>query len=682
MKSIKTKMLITILPIIILSMIFLTFSSANASKKSILKQTGNLMSSELNGEITNISREIREVEMMADMISSTVSNTYQTATLKEYEKVLGEIIYTNDLAMGSGIWFEPYQFDKAQKYVGPYIYKDGEQPAVTYDYSNAEYDYFSYEWYQNAVKSQGEPVFTDPYYDETLGVTMSSCTVPVKNQEGSFIGAVTVDIELTTIQKLVNGIQVGERGKALLLGADGSYLSCPDSEKIMKQKIQEEENVSLAELGSQILQQKEGSGSYTDGSETYQVYFKTLPELNWMLIIEIPESELNAPVQALTIQMAGISTGAIILCFAVVLYMVGRLSANLKKVNHFAGILSKGDLTANDLKIKGKDELKQMSDSLNEMFVNNKFIIGHIAQNSETLNGSSGNLTQAAGELTIQFNNIAGIMNKVNEDMMSSSAATEEVNASVEEVNSSANVLLDETGRSNELAAEIGKRATEVKVNSRNSYEKAADLTKVYENELAQSMSNAKIVESVSLLADVISEIADQINLLSLNASIEAARAGEQGRGFAVVAGEIGKLAGQTASAVNEIKETTEKIEDAFELLIHTAKELLGFITETVSPDYEAFVHTAIQYESDAETIKGFSEKISEMSKGIEHVINEVSQAVQSIAYSTQSTSDNSSKIIESILVMEKTVTEVGDMSKEQSEISKQLYDVVNKFKL
>ncbi len=682
MKSIKTKMLITILPIIILSMIFLTFNSVNASKKSILEQTGNLMSSELNGEITNISREIREIEMMANMISSTVSNTYGTTTLKEYEKVLGEIIYTNDLAMGSGIWFEPYQFDKAEKYVGPYIYKDGEQPAVTYDYSNAEYDYFSYEWYQNAVKSQGDPVFTEPYYDETLGVTMSSCTVPVTNQSGSFIGAVTVDIELTTIQNLVNSIQVGEGGKALLLGADGSYLSCLDSEKIMKQKIQEEENTSLAELGSQILQKKEGSGSYTDGNETYRVYFKTLPELNWILVIEIPESELNAPAQTLAVQMAGISIAAIILCFAVVLYMVGRLSSNLKKVNHFTGILSEGDLRSEELKLKGKDELKQMSDSLNTMFVNNRSIIKHIAENSETLNESSGNLTQAAGELTVQFNNIADIMNKVNEDMMSSSAATQEVNASVEEVNSSANVLLEETGRSNELAAEIGKRAAEVKANSRNSYEKATDLTKEYENELAQSMDNAKIVESVSLLADVISEIADQINLLSLNASIEAARAGEQGRGFAVVAGEIGKLAGQTASAVNEIKETTEKIEDAFDLLIQTAKELLGFITQTVSPDYKAFVNTAIQYESDAETIKDFSEKISEMSKGIEHIINEVSQAVQSIAYSAQNTSDNSSRIIESILVMEKTVNEVGDMSKEQSDMSKQLYDVVNKFKL
>ena len=284
-------MLITILPIIILCMLFLTINSSYASRSSILTQTEELMSAKLDGEITSISREIREVEMMAGIISTTVSNTYQSTELQEYEKLLGEIIYSNALAMGSGIWFEPYAYDKKEKYVGPYIYKDGEQPAVTYEYSNAEYNYFGYEWYQNAVKSQGNPIFTVPYYDETLDVTMSSCTVPIKKANGDFIGAVSVDIELTTIQNLISDIQVGEKGKAFLLSADGTYLSCSDSSKIMKQKIQEEENSSLAQLGNEALQQGEGSGSYTGGNETYRVYYKRLPGLNWILAIEIPVSD-------------------------------------------------------------------------------------------------------------------------------------------------------------------------------------------------------------------------------------------------------------------------------------------------------------------------------------------------------------------------------------------------------
>ncbi|WMC91295.1 methyl-accepting chemotaxis protein [Kineothrix sp. MB12-C1] len=682
MRSIRIKMLITILPIIILGMLFLIINSMSASKSSILQQMDKLMASNLDKEITSISREIREVELMANMITSMVSNTYNFTDLQDYEKLLGDIIVSNNLAMGSGIWFEPYEYDAGEKYVGPYIYKDGDGIAVTYEYSNESYDYFSYEWYKNASASDGKAIFTQPYYDETLGVTMSSCTVPLKTPNGKFIGAVTVDIELSSLQNLVKAAKVGEGGHAFLVDESGIFLSSQDDNKVMAQKIQEEANPSIAQLGRRMLTEEEGDGFYTEDGEVHHVYFKAIPGLNWVLAMEIPEKELIAPVESLTLRMAVISVISIIICFIVVLFMVGRLSANLKKVNHFAGILAQGDLTKDGPVIKGRDELNQLSTSLNNMFRNNKLIISKIADSSERLTDTGSNLIQASEELAEQFKNIAGIMNIVNDNMMSSSASTEEVNASVEEVNSSANVLLAETERSNELAGEIGQRAAKIKENSNSSYQKATDMSKVYERELSQSMENAKVVESVSVLANVISEIADQINLLSLNAAIEAARAGEQGRGFAVVAGEIGKLAGETASAVGEIQDTTGKIEEAFRLLIHTANELLRFITETVAPDYEGFVHSAHQYEEDAGKIKEFSEKISEMSTGIEHIIGEVSQAIQSIAYSAQNTSDSSGKIMDAISVMETTMQEVEDMSREQNEMADQLHDVVNKFKL
>ena len=77
------------------------------------------------------------------------------------------IIEHNELIRGSGIWFEPNVYDAQERYVGPYIYKDGDSIITTYDYSNAEYNYFQYEFYTNAVESQGEAVLTDPYYGET-----------------------------------------------------------------------------------------------------------------------------------------------------------------------------------------------------------------------------------------------------------------------------------------------------------------------------------------------------------------------------------------------------------------------------------------------------------------------------------------------------------------------------------
>ena len=85
-----------------------------------------------------------------------------------------------------------------------------------------------------------------------------------------------------------------------------------------------------------------------------------------------------------------------------------------------------------------------------------------------------------------------------------------------------------------------------------------------YSERLQLSIENAKVVESIGEMANVISGIAEQINLLSLNASIEAARAGDAGRGFAVVATEIGKLAGSTSQAVEEIQSTITEVKSAF----------------------------------------------------------------------------------------------------------------------
>ena len=283
---------------------------------------------------------------------------------------------------------------------------------------------------------------------------------------------------------------------------------------------------------------------------------------------------------------------------------------------------------------------------------------------------------------TEQFRQIQNNMNEVNESMMTAGAATEEVNASAEEVLSNINVLTDETENSMKMVGEIRKRAEQVGENSKKAYESASELSVDFEKKLTITMENAKVVDNIGELASVISGIADQIDLLSLNASIEAARAGEQGKGFAVVASEIGKLAKGTASAVERIQNTIGDVQKAFDDLNSAAGGILDFVKNTVTPDYDSFVEVAQQYGNDAESIEELAHSISDMSNSIKNIMTEVSQAIQSIAQASQTTSDISNSITQVVDDVTEDVKGISQMSEDTSSIASDLNEVVGKFKL
>lgn len=681
-KRIRQKLSVFILPVIIIAMAILTAISSFSSKAIIESQIQEQMSAQLHAEMNRIQEYLNIVSSTATTISKVVGSTYKDTDLPVYEEVLEKIILENDIVLGSGIWFEPKVYDTRKEYVGPYIYKDGSGVAVTYDYSNATYDYFSQEYYLNA-KNSTEAIITDPYYDETSQMIMASCSAPIFNSSNKFIGCVTVDIELTSIENIVKEIQVGEQGRGMLISDHGVYLGNEDVTKVETSAlITEEENKSLAEAGGVVLSTESGITTYSEAGKKYNLYYDTIPGVNWKLMIQMPQAELEYPVQTLTMTLIIVCVIAIILAVLVVILLVNSIANSIKKVQVFAEYLADGNFTVEPLESKSADELGQMTISLNEMYISNKEVIKNIAEHAEQVSSSSMTLFESASELAEQFATIEKYMSDVNEATMSSSAAVEEVNASTEEVNSSIAVLANETELSRKMSDEIRARASEIGKSSQESFEIATNLSEQYEEELEESIQNAKVVENIGLMAKSIAGIADQINLLSLNASIEAARAGEHGRGFAVVASEIGNLANETTSVVAEIQTTITDVQKAFNHLTDGSKSILEFIQKTVAPDYNSFVNTALQYGKDAHAIEENAMKISDMANNIRMIMNEVSEAIQSVAESSQSTADNSNKVMQSVDDVSKVVVQVSDMSQKQEVVATNLNDVVSRFKL
>ncbi|MCR5404500.1 MAG: methyl-accepting chemotaxis protein [Butyrivibrio sp.] len=684
--SLRAKMLLCILPVMAIAMIILTFVAADQSKKAIREATSNAMEQSVTANVNAVVGTLNVIENTAVNITEMIATSYKFVTMDNYRGTISSIITENDSVLGAGIWFEPNVFDSKEKYVGPYWYKDGGSIVETMEYSNADYDYFNQEYYTNAKSlSQGQAKITDPYYDPSTGKIMASCSAPIYDN-GTFVGCVTVDMELTNIQDMVKSIRIGKTGTAMLTSSDGTYIYTDDDSKVQNAvKITADNNASLASAGSTVMASNTSDVNevyFTEGKDTIMLLYSTIPDVGWKAMIRMSTTEMDESVNSLISKLILICVIALVVGAAIIYVFVLSISKSINNVKAFAGSLASGDFTVNKIESKSGDELGQMSDSLNDMYENNKDVITKISDGSVQVSETSTGLASMASELSSQFNSIQGNISGVNDAMMSSGAATEEVNASVEEVNASVHQLAAETEKTSSEAADIKGRARDIERQSKQAYDYAISIAEQRESDLVEANEKAKVVDQIGTLADTIAEIADQINLLSLNASIEAARAGDAGKGFAVVASEINKLASSTSEAVEQIRDTIDGVQEAFSTLSSSSGELLTFIKETVTPDYDRFVNLAKQYGIDADSFGGSSENIAHMVENIRAAMEEVSKAIQNIAESTQDTADLSSRVNDSVMAAADVVSNVNDMSSKQEAIAGTLEEIVGKFKL
>ena len=681
--GLRAKMLAAILPFIILAMVIMTVMSGINSKNTIEAQISQTMDASLTSNINGINDTLDRVRQTAIVLSNTVAGTYKKATMTDYANIFSKTVLSYEVLNGCGIWFEPYVYDRKEKYQGPYWYNDGGTIVEDWEYSNEEYDYFSQEYYTlSKTLTEGTAAITDPYYDPSSGIVMASCVAPIFDN-GTFIGCVTADIGLGTVTNMIGSIKVGEGGTAMLTTAGGMYIYTKDESKVQNAMlITSDPNASLASAAKDILAKEKGTSSYNGDGGVYNLYYEAVPGVNWKLIIQMPRAELLAPVNKLVLFMMIIAIIATVVCVIVVLLQVNSIAKSVSSVKEFAGNLASGDFTVEKVRSGRRDEIGQMSESLNEMYENNRDVISRISKGSTKVNDTSLKMSKVAKELSERFDSIQGNMALVNDAMTSTGAATEEVSASVAEVNESITHLANEVRQTAGQVVDIKKRALDIEKNSEIAHDNALSIVETRGDELAVARKKAEVVKEIGNLADSIADIADQINLLSLNASIEAARAGEQGKGFAVVASEINKLASETAESVVQIKTTIQGVQDAFTSLDGSASEMLAFLQNTVTPDYDNFVNIGRQYGSDAQVFGDLFDKIQEMVGDINRTMDEVNYAVQSIAESAQNTANSSSEVTVTVNDVSSTVNDVSVMASNQEEVATDLSNIVGRFKL
>ncbi len=309
----------------------------------------------------------------------------------------------------------------------------------------------------------------------------------------------------------------------------------------------------------------------------------------------------------------------------------------LQRCLHLAQTIASGNL-ATQLSPQGQDEIAQLVVGLEDMRKQLSMVIGSIYQNVNTLNSAASNLSSAA-------NSSAKIIEEQSDAAASIASSIEQLSVSIDQVG---NHAVD----ARNLAIRSGTQSLE---GGRVIHQAATEMTGIANSVVTTAESIRELEgfsEQISSIVNVIKDIADQTNLLALNAAIEAARAGEQGRGFAVVADEVRKLAERTAKSTQEVTPMISKIQQETQ---HAAEKMeLGVQRANYGEQL------AEQAGSSITEIRDSAEQVSLAVNGISQAVaeqvsaaREIAQRVDKIAQGTESNSTTAFQIAQSAQMLE-----------------------------
>ncbi|MDX9916885.1 MAG: methyl-accepting chemotaxis protein [Gudongella sp.] len=349
-----------------------------------------------------------------------------------------------------------------------------------------------------------------------------------------------------------------------------------------------------------------------------------------------------------------------------------------------AKLFAKGDFSTEvpDEFLQRKDEGGELGRAFKDISDHMKILLREVIESAENMASSSEELSASAEEVSSQGESANEATQQIAAGMEETSAATEQVLGSGTEIEKGTVLLAQKTSDGNRIVEEIMGRATKMEKDAQEAKDLAHEIYIQNQTEIMSAIKDIEVVKEIEVMANTISNIANQTNLLSLNASIEAARAGEQGRGFAVVADEVKKLADQSGDAVVEIQAMIAKVQSSTGDLSSSAMNLLKFIDTKVTPDYDVLVNTGVQYSKYASTIEDLINDISATTEEISASIGQVNQAIESVAASIEESTSSSQEIADNLSETTKAIEQVARVAQSQAELAANLNEIVMKFKI
>ena len=475
------------------------------------------------------------------------------------------------------------------------------------------------------------------------------------------------------------GMEGQETSYIYIVSPDGNMLFHPTPDKIG----QPVENVVVKNVISDI---QSGNWKENDvvsyefnGSMKYASYYVN-KTADYILVITVDTDELLSPITAINSK----GTFGLITAFFISIIVIGILItfmvvSPILKIAELTGNVANMDFTENEVQKKlstRKDELGVMARSLGSLRQSLSDVVTNIRENCNTLLASAETLHSGAAK---------------------TSEAMEQVGNSVQDISESANNQARDTQDATENVILIGDMIEETtytvntlmeSINSMDATNKNAQvilatlrkINKESENYIdiiaKQTSSTNDSVLKIAEAANLITDIASETNLLSLNASIEAARAGEQGRGFAVVASEIQKLAFQSSDSANKIADIIQMLSSNSEKAVETMKQVKKIIsqqTEYIVTTDNAFEEIQRGVEKTLDGIHNISEKTREMDSARKNVIDVVNNLNAIAEENAAVTEESAASVSEITHVVEDIVTKADNLNVIATELETQI---------
>lgn len=438
---------------------------------------------------------------------------------------------------------------------------------------------------------------------------------------GKTLGVGGLGLGLSAMSDLVRGFRLGEAGLVYLVAADGKVKIHPDSSL--------SDSRSLGELvGSEAAQQLQArSGEslrFERDGEGYLAVSLPLQSLDWKLVAEIPESQVYGEARSAMLTSGLIGLAVVLACLVLVVLLARNLVRPIQKVT--AALVEigggGGDLTRR-LDASRSDELGDLARGFNRFLEGQRLLIGEVLATSERLHGAVAQVAQVVANTAARSGQQQEMTDLV-------ATAVHEMGLTVQEI-----------ARNAGSAAEVSQVAREQATQARSQVNGSIQHIQRMSGEIGAAAAAvgelASEVASIDQVLAVIRGIAEQTNLLALNAAIEAARAGEQGRGFAVVADEVRTLASRTQNSTDEIQQMIQRLKQGAEAAVSSmqaGQQATGTGVSTVESTGQALEAIADQ----VERLSDMNHQVATATEEQSSVTEEINRNVQGIADLAHST--------------------------------------------